>query len=159
LGRGWLHRSATVGLGQKNRVFGEWGFYPDTTVKHYYDTYTPDGGIVEMRVTNIPGTWNWKLYWDQSGGGLNWILLDQYNGMSAQKGYAWGEHARFGDTGTGGFDHHYEMQYKNSSGVWHFIGGLVCWHDNDADWEWQRISDQEFIIREGNRACSPSIYD
>ena len=151
-----LYRNVSGGT-IRNRVFGEFGFYPDVYGPFFYDTYNPDGLTVDMKVTNIPGTWNWKLYWDKSGGGLNWILLDQFNGMSAQKGWAWGEHARMGRTGTGGFDHHWDMQFKNGGGNWQDIDSLVCWIDSDADMKWVDISDTEFKVIEGDRACEPHI--
>ena len=34
---------------------------------------------------------------------------------------------------------------------------LVCWDDNDADMKWVDISDTEFIVNEGDRACTPHI--
>lgn len=155
-----LHRSVSCGLlgcTIRNRVFGEFGFYPDVYGPFFYTSYST-GGTVDMKVTNVPGTWDWKLYWDNpNGGALTWELLDRFDGMSAQYGWAWGEHARFGRTGTGGFDHHYDMQRKNSSGTWVDINSLKCWIDSDADWEWRDISDTEFIIQEGNRACTPAV--
>lgn len=156
-----LRRYVTCGFfgcDQHNKVFGEWGYYPADPVVHIYDDYNPDGTWVEMRVTNIPGTFNWKIYWDKSGGGLDWILLDQYNNMIDNQGWAWGEHARFGKTGTGGFDHHDDMKRKQADGDWVSITSLQCWIDNDDDWKWRDISDIEFIVEEGDRACTPSVY-
>jgi len=151
-----LHRSVNSGI-QRNRVFGEYGFYPDVYGPFYYGTYST-GGTVDMKVTNVPGTWNWKLYWDvPAGGALDWVLLDTFNGMTGQHGWAWGEHARIGKTGTGGYDHHYDMQFKNGAGNWEGFHQLLCWIDSDADWKWTDISDTEFVVEEGTRACEPHI--
>ena len=75
--------------------------------------------------------------------------------MTAQHGWAWGEHARLGRTG--GYDHHWDMKFKKANGDRQSIDSPVCWNDNDADMKWVDISDTEFIVNEGDRACTPHI--
>lgn len=151
-----LYRSVSSGT-IRNRVFGEFGFFPDVYGPYFYTTYST-GGTVDMKVTNQPGTWDWKLYWDYpNGGSLDWELLDEFEGMSSQYGWAWGEHARIGKTGTGGYDHHYDMKFKRQNGNWDDVNTLKCWIDNDDDWEWKDISDTEFVIQVGDRACTPAL--
>jgi hypothetical protein len=153
-----LYRSSSTFGGIQNHVFGEYGFYPATVGgPYFYTTYTT-GGNVDMKVTNQPGTWDWKLYWDYpNGGSLTWVLLDELEGMFSQYGWAWGEHARVGETGTGTYDHHYDMQFKRANGNWTDINELKCWIDNEADLSWHDISDIEFEIQEGHRECTPSM--
>jgi hypothetical protein len=138
-----LYRSS-IGGTIKNRVFGEAGFFPQSVGPFFYDNYST-GGTVDMKVTNNPGTFEWKLYWDvPNGGAETWVLLDAMQGISGQHGWAWGELARVGQTGTGGYDHHFDMQRKNSAGNWVDINSLVCWQMTDPDWKWHDISDTEF---------------
>jgi hypothetical protein len=147
-----------LGCDIDNNVFGEWGWYPYTGGPYFYDTYTT-GGTVDMKISNVTNTFDWKLRWDvPAGGSINWVLLDTFEDMLAQKGWAWGEHARIGKTGTGGYDHHYDMKFLNGQDQWKPINVLECWIDNDADWEWVDISDTEFIVDEGSRPCTPSVY-
>lgn len=131
------------------KVFGEWGFYPDIVGGPYgYGTWSNDGGPVGLKVNNVQYTFDWKIWWD-SNGGTTFDLLDTYNGMEAQKGWAWGEASRFGKTGTDIVDHHWDMQFKNSSGNWQDINNLVCGIGTDADNKWFHISDTEFEVDEG----------
>lgn len=125
------------------------GFYPDIIGGPYdYANWSNNGGPVGLKVNNIDGTFNWKIWWD-SNGGTSFTLLDQFNGMDAQKGWAWGEAARFGNTGTSIDDHHWDMQFKNSSGNWQDINTLVCGIGTDADNKWIHISDKEFKVGSG----------
>ncbi len=104
-----------------------------------------------MKVNNVPGTFNWKIWWD-SNGGSNFTYVDTFD-ASSQYGYAYGEAARGGRTGTDIIDHHWNMQFKNSGGNWQDFNTLNCWNDTDADYIWDRVSDNEFRVKAGSQTC------
>jgi hypothetical protein len=143
----------TVGCSTSYKAFGEWGFYPNIVGGPFrYGNYTADGGLASLKANNVDGTFDWKIWWNPTGG-TSYTLLDTFEGMNTTHGWAWGESSRFGKTGTDIDDHHYNMQFKNSSGVWKNIGTLICQNDTDLDNKWIHISDNEFRVAAGAVTC------
>jgi len=139
----------TVECSTSSKIFGEYGVYPgDCCDPIVYANYTANGGAIGFKANNVDGTFNWKIWYDADGG-TSFSVLDTYN-VCCQYGYAFGEAARTGMTGTDIIDHHGDIKFKNSSGQWNNINNLVCWNDNDADYEWQCISTYEFRVRAGS---------
>ncbi len=134
------------------KVFGEWRFWP--VLQYFtYGNSTGDGGAVGLKANNVPGTWDWKIWWDPNGG-TNFTLLDTFASMSSQYGNAWGEASRNGKTGTSIDDDHWDMYFKNSDGIWNLIGNLDCGNQPlDADAKVVTVSSHEFRVRGGNGTC------
>ncbi len=141
----------TIGCSTSYKVFGEYGVYPNVLGPYFYSNSTADGGAVSFKANNVSGSFDWKIWWDPAGGS-NYELVDTYN-LCCQYGYAYGEAARTGKTGTDIIDHHWNMKFKNSNGNWQSINSLVCYADTDADYEWQRVSSTEFRVRSGSGYC------
>ena len=138
-------------------MFGEWKWYPFISGPFYYGDVPSStvGGHVGLRVNNVDGTVNWKIWWDKDGG-ADYDFLDEYGPLPQTHGWAWGEASRFGETGTSIDDHHWGMKRKNAAGDWVDINTLVCWIDSDADNKWKRVtgtSDTQFKVVEGGAYC------
>jgi hypothetical protein len=131
----------------KYKIFGEWGFYPTSRVKDY--TSAPLDQYAQFKVRNNLGTFNWALYWAP---GNTWDYLDTYDNMWDSHGWAYGEASRYGST-SDDLDHHYNMNFRDSSGTWHLFDSLGCWQDSDPDYLWRRVSVTEFYIDQGVKYC------
>jgi len=140
-----------VACSTQYKIWGEWGFYPSTTQYTFYTDAT-SGTSISFRANNVAGTFNWKIWYDPSGGS-NYQLLDTYNNMWDTHGWAYGEASRVGKTGTDAVDHHWNMKFKNSSGNWQAFNALVCQNDTDPDYKWVRVSNTEFQVQAGSARC------
>jgi len=105
--------SCLIGCDTYYKVFGEYGFNGTIGGPYDYGNVT-SGTVPTFKAVMVSGTYNWTIYWDPNGG-TNFTLLATYNNLCCQNGAAYGEAARIGKSGTDIIDHHYSMQYKNSS--------------------------------------------
>jgi hypothetical protein len=143
--------SCGFGCSENYKVFGEWGFSGTTGGPYYYANVT-SGTVPTFKAVIVDGTYNWTIYWDRNGG-VNFTLLATYNNLCCHNGYAYGEATRKGKSGTDNVDHHYSLQYKNTSLVWNYYGSLLCWNDTDADYQWGHVSNTEFRVDAGPNYC------
>jgi hypothetical protein len=143
----------SIGCSTTYRMFGEWGFYPNSQNNNY--SLITAGTVPRFKLNFINGSSNnWHLWWDSSGG-TNYTSVDTYTNMYASHGYSYGEASRTGKTGTDIIDHHYDLKQNNSpSGNWVYFSSLACWNDTDADYQWQKPALQhEFQVVSGGNYC------
>ena len=143
--------SCSIGCSTNYKVFGEWGFNGSVGGPYYYANVT-SGTVPQFKTVIVNGTYNWTIYWDPNGG-YNFTLLDTYNNLCCHNGYAYGEATRVGKSGTDIIDHHYSLQYKDTSFNWNLYSSLNCWNDTDADYQWAHVSSSEFRVEAGPRYC------
>ena len=139
----------SIGCSTYYKVIGEYGFNGTVGGPYYYSNATSPS---TFKAVIVSGTYNWTIYWDPNGG-TNFTLLDTYNNLCCQNGYAYGEASRLGASGTDIIDHHYSMYYKNSSGNWNLFSALYCWNDTDADYQRAHVSSSEFRVEAGPNFC------
>ena len=144
----------------EHKSWGEWGYAGisngDGTNYNYSDITV--GSSPRYKINNVPGSWDWKLWVDTSGG-TNFQLLDDYTGMWAQYGWALGEVSKHGGSGdVSAANHEWNLEFKNQFGNWNDWSGLRCpgsqgW-DSLNGWQWDHFnSNTEFRVVQGSTYC------
>ena len=151
---GYIREYTGIIGGTKERVFGEWGYYPaKVQVKKYYQNEA-SGRTARFKVSNRTGTFDWYIY-DVLDGSTTWHYLDTYSSLWDTHGTAYGEVSHYGGTDTDAFNHEWGLFYRDSAGTYHSYNGLACGAGNDtiSNFQWSKTSNTEFYVVRGSGTC------
>src|SRR5207245_4851719 len=149
---GYIREYTGIIGGTKERIFGEWGYYPAAVSQKKYYQNEASGRTARFKVTNHTGTFDWYIY-DVLDGSSTWHYLDTYRSLWDTHGVAIGEVSHYGGTDTDAFNHEWGLIYRDSGGTYRNYNGLACWADGISNFQWNRVSNTEFYVARGSHYC------